>query len=63
VGQLVEAMGVANAPLELWTIACSFAPEDLLHVELCSRIAMEFGGGAPIVYDPGAVVSMRRSKP
>jgi hypothetical protein len=58
VGQLVEAMGVANVPLDLWTIACRFAPEELLHVELCSRIAMELGGGAPIVYDPDDLVQV-----
>jgi hypothetical protein len=56
IGQLIEAMGVANVPLDLWALACSFAPEELLHVELCSRVAMELGGGAPIVYDPDDLV-------
>jgi hypothetical protein len=51
-GQLVELMGQANVPIDLWAIAASFPLEELLHVELCSRVAMRLGGGAPIVYDP-----------
>lgn len=51
-GQLVAVMGRANVPIDLWGIASSFALEELLHVELCSRVAMRLGGGAPIVYDP-----------
>jgi hypothetical protein len=55
-GQLVATMGRANVPLDLWGIAASFPLEELLHVELCSRIAMRLGGGAPIVYDPDDLV-------
>src|SRR5262249_42725628 len=39
-GQLVEVMGRANVPIDLWGIAASFPLEELLHVELCSRVAM-----------------------
>lgn len=55
-GQLVEVMGRANVPLDLWGIAASFPLEEMLHVELCSRVAMRLGGGAPIVYDPDDLV-------
>ncbi|MFV8755471.1 hypothetical protein ACNOYE_33400 [Nannocystaceae bacterium ST9] len=55
-GQLVETMGRANVPIDLWGIAASFPLEELLHVELCSRVAMRLGGGAPIVYDPATLV-------
>ncbi len=55
-GQLVEVMGRANVPLDLWGIAASFPLEELLHVELCSRVAMRLGGGVPIVYDPDDLV-------
>lgn len=55
-GQLLEVMGRANVPLDLWGIASSFPLEELLHVELCSRVAMRLGGGAPIVYDPDDLV-------
>ena len=55
-GQLVETMGRANVPIDLWGVASSFPLEELLHVELCSRVAMRFGGGAPIVYEPADLV-------
>jgi hypothetical protein len=55
-GQLVEIMGRANVPLDLWAIAASFPLEELLHVELCSRVTMRLGGGVPIVYDPDDLV-------
>src|SRR5690606_14906120 len=55
-GQLVAVMGRASVPIDLWGIASSFALEELLHVELCSRVAMRLGGGAPIVYDPDDLV-------
>ena len=51
-GQLVELLGQASVPLDLWGIATTFPLEELVHVELCSRVAMRLGGGAPIVYDP-----------
>ena len=55
-GQLVETMGRANVPIDLWGLASSFPLEELLHVELCSRVAMRLGGGAPILYDPADLV-------
>jgi hypothetical protein len=54
-GQLVQALGEARAPLDLWSLACRFPLEELLHVELCSRVAMRLGGGAPIAYAPDQV--------
>jgi hypothetical protein len=51
-GQLIQALGQARVPVDLWSLACRFPLEELLHVELCSRVAMRLGGGAPMVYDP-----------
>jgi hypothetical protein len=51
-GQLIAAMGQARVPLDLWSLACRFPVEELVHVELCARLAMRLGGGAPIAYDP-----------
>lgn len=51
-GQLVETMGRAQVPLDLWGVASTFPLEELLHVQLCSRVAMTLGGGMPIVYEP-----------
>jgi hypothetical protein len=55
-GQLLMLMGQANIPLDLWSLAATFPREELLHVELCSRIAMQLGGGAPIAYDSDQLV-------
>ena len=55
-GQLVQAMGEARVPLDLWSLACRFPLEELIHIELCSRVAMRLGGGAPISYDPADLV-------
>ena len=55
-GQLIAAMGQARVPLDLMTLACRFPVEELVHVELCSRIAMRLGGGAPLAYDPAQLL-------
>ena len=55
-GQLITLMGQAQVPLDLWGIACTFPEEELLHVELCSRVAMRLGGGMPLVYDSDDLV-------
>lgn len=51
-GQLVELLGQAAVPLDLWGVASTFVLEEVLHIELCARVAMRMGGGAPIVYAP-----------
>lgn len=51
-GQLIQALGQARVPLDLWSMACRFPSEEILHVELCARVAMRLGGGAPVRYDP-----------
>ena len=52
-GQLVQVLCEASAPLDLIGLAGSFVVDEMLHVELCSRVAMLLGGGASITYDPG----------
>jgi hypothetical protein len=54
-GQLIAAMGQARVPLDLMSLASRFPVEELVHVELCARLAMRLGGGAPIGYDPEAL--------
>jgi hypothetical protein len=49
--QLVRAMLEAQAPIDLIAMAGDFIADELLHVELTSRIAMELGGGAPYTID------------
>lgn len=49
--ELVRAMLEANVPLDLAGMASDFLADEILHVELTSRVAMELGGGAPYEVD------------
>ena len=55
-GQLVHEMTLAHVPLDLCGIVARFPFQELVHVELCSRMAMELGGGAPLAYDTDDLV-------
>ena len=48
---LLRAMLEARVPLDLIGMASDFVVDEVLHVELTSRIAMELGGGAPYEVD------------
>lgn len=48
---LIRALLEANAPIDLVGMASDFVADEILHVELTSRIAMELGGGAPYEID------------
>lgn len=48
---VLEAMLAARAPLDLIGMASDFIADEILHVELTSRVAMELGGGAPYLVD------------
>jgi hypothetical protein len=50
-GDVLSAMLAARAPLDLVGMAGDFVADELMHVELASRLAMELGGGAPIEVD------------
>lgn len=50
-GQLLEVMVQANVPVDLVGMASTFVLDEVVHVELCARVAMRLGGGAPIRYD------------
>ncbi len=45
-----------RAPLDLIAMASRFALDELVHVELCARMAMELGGGTEILHDPDALI-------
>lgn len=49
--ELLLALLAANAPVDLVGMASDFVADEVLHVELTSRIAMELGGGAPYEID------------
>jgi hypothetical protein len=52
----LRALLEARAPVDLVAVASRFPLDEMVHVELCSRMAMECGGGTEIRYDPDAVI-------
>jgi hypothetical protein len=52
----LRALMEARAPLDLIALASRFPLDEMVHVELCARMAMECGGGTEIVHDPSAMV-------
>lgn len=52
----LRALIEARAPIDLVGIASRFPLDEMVHVELCARMAMECGGGTEIRYDPDSVV-------
>lgn len=52
----LRAMLEAQAPVDLIAVASRFPLDEMVHVELCARMAEECGGGTEIRYTPDAVV-------
>lgn len=52
----LQALIEARAPIDLIAVASRFPLDEMVHVELCARMANEFGGGTEIVHDPKAMV-------
>lgn len=48
---MVAALLAARAPIDRVAMAADFVTDEMLRVELTSRIAMELGGGAPYQVD------------
>ncbi len=53
----LKALMEARAPLDLVALAARFPLDELVHVELCARMAMELGGGTEIIHDPDRLVA------
>ena len=47
----------ARAPIDLVSVATRFPLDEMVHVELCARIAMELGGAVAWSYRPDEVVA------
>jgi hypothetical protein len=45
-----------RAPVDLIALASRFPLDEVVHVELCARMAMELGGGTEIRHDPDAMI-------
>jgi hypothetical protein len=54
-GELLLAMLEAKAPVDLVGMAGDFIADEMLHVELTGRLAMELGGGSPHRIDFGGL--------
>jgi len=52
----LKALMEAQAPLDLIAMASRFPLDELVHVELCARMAMELGGGTEIRYLPERMI-------
>jgi hypothetical protein len=52
----LRALLEARAPVDLIALASRFPLDELVHVELCARMAMELGGGTEIVHDPDVLL-------
>jgi len=52
----LKALIEARAPVDLIAVASRFPLDEMVHVELCARMAMEMGGGTEIVHDPTQMV-------
>lgn len=52
----LRALLEARAPIDLVAVCSRFPLDEMVHVELCARMAMECGGGTEIRYDPDAVI-------
>jgi hypothetical protein len=50
--ETVRALLACRAPLDLVALATRFPLDEIVHVEMCARIAEELGGGWPVEYDP-----------
>jgi hypothetical protein len=51
----LEQLVAARAPVDLIALAARFVTDELAHVELCARVAVQLGGGAPLFHDPAAL--------
>lgn len=59
--ETVSALVAARAPLDLVAMATRFPLDELVHVELCVRLANELGGGAPLLHDPAELIPRPRA--
>jgi hypothetical protein len=53
---VLRALMECRAPLDLIAMAARFPLDELVHVELCARMAMELGGGTEIQHDPDELI-------
>lgn len=52
----LRALLECSAPIDLVALATRFPLDEMVHVELCGRMAMELGGGTEIRFDPAHLI-------
>src|SRR4051812_26110113 len=50
--ETLRALLACRAPIDLVATASRFPLDEVVHVEMCARVAEELGGGTPIRYEP-----------
>jgi hypothetical protein len=53
---VLRALMECRAPLDLIALGARFPLDELVHVELCARMAMELGGGTEVRHDPDQLI-------
>jgi hypothetical protein len=59
--ETLNALITARAPLDLIALATRYPLDEMVHVELCARLATELGGAVKVMHDPDALI--RRPDP
>jgi hypothetical protein len=54
--QVVSALSLARAPLDLIGMTSDFLADETRHVELASRMVMQLGGGVPRAFEPARLL-------
>jgi hypothetical protein len=52
----VQALITAQAPVDLIAVATRFPLDEMVHVEMCARLAEELGGGTHVEHDPAELI-------
>jgi hypothetical protein len=52
----LRALLECKAPVDIIALATRFPLDEMVHVELCARMAMEIGGGTELRFDPDRMV-------
>lgn len=52
----LKALVCARAPVDLIAFASRFPLDEMVHVELCARLAMQLGGAVQLLHDPRTLI-------
>jgi hypothetical protein len=55
---VLAALVVARVPIDFSVMAAGFPADEIAHAEICARVAVALGGGAPTKYEPREVFAV-----